>query len=75
MDCSQPGSSVHGTVQASILEWVAMLMLKTELQENSPALLSSHAHQVKLFIIRCGAYIIVISADLEKGYIRETVSL
>ena len=25
MDCSQPGSSVHGILQASILEWVAML--------------------------------------------------
>ena len=24
MDCSPPGSSVHGTLQASILEWVAM---------------------------------------------------
>ena len=25
MDCSLPGSSVHGTLQARILEWVAML--------------------------------------------------
>ena len=24
MDCSSPGSSVHGILQASILEWVAM---------------------------------------------------
>ena len=24
-DCSPPGSSVHGVVQARILEWVAML--------------------------------------------------
>ena len=24
MDCSPPGSSVHGTLQASMLEWVAM---------------------------------------------------
>ena len=24
MDCSPPGSSVHGTLQAEILEWVAM---------------------------------------------------
>ena len=24
MDCSPPGSSVHGTLQASILEWVAI---------------------------------------------------
>ena len=25
MDCSPPGSCVHGILQASILEWVAML--------------------------------------------------
>ena len=25
MDCSPPGSSVHGILQARILEWVAML--------------------------------------------------
>ena len=24
MDCSPPGSSVHGTLQVRILEWVAM---------------------------------------------------
>ena len=24
MDCSPPGSSVHGTLQAEILEWVAI---------------------------------------------------
>ena len=24
MDCSPPGSSVHGILQAGILEWVAM---------------------------------------------------
>ena len=24
MDCSPPGSSVHGTLQARILEWVAI---------------------------------------------------
>ena len=24
MDCSPPGSSVHGTLQARVLEWVAM---------------------------------------------------
>ena len=24
MDCSQPGSSVHGILQAKILEWVAI---------------------------------------------------
>ena len=27
MDCSLPGSSVHGIFQARVLEWVAMLLL------------------------------------------------
>ena len=30
MDCSRPGSSVHGISQARILEWVALLGIKTE---------------------------------------------
>ena len=28
MDCSLPGSSVHGIFQARILEWVAISLLK-----------------------------------------------
>ena len=30
MDCSLPGSSVFGILQAEILEWVAMLSSRTE---------------------------------------------
>ena len=29
MDCSLPGSSVHGILQARILEWVAITMVQT----------------------------------------------
>ena len=29
MDCSLPGSSVHGILQAIILEWVVMFFSKT----------------------------------------------
>ena len=29
MDCSPPGSSVHGILQAGILEWVAVLSSRT----------------------------------------------
>ena len=29
MDCSPPGSSVHGILQAKILEWVAISFCKT----------------------------------------------
>ena len=32
MDCSAPGSSVHGILQARILEWVAMLSSKASSQ-------------------------------------------
>ena len=32
MDCSLPGSSVHGIVQARILEWIAVLFSRGSLQ-------------------------------------------
>ena len=42
MDCSPPGSSVHGILQARILEWVAIHFsrgfLNPEIQTRSPAL-------------------------------------
>ena len=42
MDCSLPGASVHGILQARILEWVAFPSLghlpDPELQPGSPAL-------------------------------------
>ena len=41
MDCYQPGSSVHGILQAGILEWVAILFSKGSAwprdQTRSPA--------------------------------------
>ena len=39
MDCSPPGSSVHGILQARTLEWVAMPSSKGSSQPRSPALL------------------------------------
>ena len=43
MHCSPPGSSVHGILQARILEWVAITLLRGDLPEpgiepQSPAL-------------------------------------
>ena len=35
MDCSQPGSSVHGIFQASILEWVAIPFSRGSLTQGS----------------------------------------
>ena len=41
MDCSLPGSSVHGTFQARILEWVAIsysgYLPKPGIKSTSPA--------------------------------------
>ena len=42
MDCSPPGSSVHGILQARILEWVAIAFSRdlpdTGIKPGSPAL-------------------------------------
>ena len=42
MDCSPPGSSVHGILQARILEWVAISfsgdLLDPRIKPKSPAL-------------------------------------
>jgi len=38
MDCSPPGSSVHGVSQAIILEWVAIFSGMEPLSPASPAL-------------------------------------
>ena len=40
MDCSQPGSSVHGIFQASVLEWVAIPFSRgSSTQGSNPCLL------------------------------------
>ena len=36
MDCSLPGSSVHGIFQARILEWVAISFFKADSKTKSP---------------------------------------
>ena len=41
MDCSPPGSSVHGILQARILEWVAMLSSKGSSQPRDQTHISS----------------------------------
>ena len=38
MHCSTPGSSVHGILQARILEWVAIHFSTVSSQPKSPAL-------------------------------------
>ena len=38
MDCSPPGSSVHGILEASILEWVAIPFSRPGIEPGSPEL-------------------------------------
>ena len=44
MDCSPPGSSVHGIPQARILEWVAI---------SSPRVSSQPRHQIHISSVSC----------------------
>ena len=37
MDCSPPDSSVHGILQANILEWVAIFFSRESFQPRDPA--------------------------------------
>ena len=44
MDCSPPGSSVHGIFQARVLEWVAIannVVLVSDIQQNDSVI---HIH-------------------------------
>ena len=40
MDCSPPGSSVHGILQAQILEWVAFSSSRGSSQPRNPTQIS-----------------------------------
>ena len=40
MDCNPPGSSVHGILQARILEWVAMPSSRGSFQPRDPTCIS-----------------------------------
>ena len=50
MDCSPPGSSVHGIFQARILEWVAISFSRGifPTQESNPCLLNCQADSLPL---------------------------
>ena len=39
VDCSPPGSSVHGIIQARILEWVAISFFKEKKRERDEEML------------------------------------
>ena len=56
MECSPPGSSVHGILQVGILEWVAKIpslgnLPDPEIELTSPALADRLDHIIVLFLI------------------------
>ena len=47
MDCSLPGSSVHGTFQARVLEWGAMAFSEKHLEQKANLVLEYRMKQDK----------------------------
>ena len=60
MDCSLPGSSVHGIFQARVLEWVASAFSKVRVKD----VLKSHSCSQNLVITNKHASIQVLSLSL-----------
>ena len=54
MDCSPPGSSVHGILQASVLEWGAILELvrKKHFDKLLRALLRAELYSPKTYMLK-----------------------
>ena len=69
MDCSLPGSSVHGIFQARVLEWVAIAFSKRTLRLPQIALIS-HANKVMLKILqdRLQQYVNHELPDVQAGF-------
>ena len=69
MDCSLPGSSVHGIFQARVLEWVAITFSKRTLRLPQIALIS-HANKVMLKILqdRLQQYVNHELPDVQAGF-------
>ena len=44
MDCSRPGSSIHGIFQARVLEWGAIVVLGTSIPGSSCVPVGAQAH-------------------------------
>ena len=52
MDCSPPGSSVHGILQARILEWVAISCIYTHTCTHIYAYTYIHIHAVNICLLQ-----------------------
>ena len=51
MDCSLPGSSVHGISQARVLEWVAIALSEAKEAQRADFLRNNHMDTVCIYII------------------------
>ena len=56
MDCSPPGSSVHGLLQAGILEWVAISYSKGHLQNVIDFNGTVHHTVLRTYVLLCMLY-------------------
>ena len=52
MDCSLPGSSVQGILQARILEWVAISFSRGSSQPREQTWILRHCHNINNLVIR-----------------------
>ena len=72
MDCSPPGSSVHGIPQARILEWVAILFSRGSSQPRDQTWVSQ---QCRFFIIQATREALVGEQHLNNGLQQTIVGL
>ena len=56
MDCSLPGSSIHGIFQAGVLEWGTMENTTTQCETISCSLLSTHRFYPLTTWVQCDFY-------------------
>ena len=69
MECSLPGSSVHGTFQARVLEWGAIAFSKTIITVGNNTILLLEAHtQIEKLGVFCRHF-------SEVGYYEEQAGL
>ena len=67
MDCSLPGSSVHGIFQAIVLEWIAIffsVVVQSLSHVQFPAIPWTAAHRASLFITNSQNLLKLMSIDL-----------
>ena len=60
MDCRLPGSSVHGILQATILEWVAYFLLQGIFLTQGSNLGLSHCRQILYCLSHQGSPIVYV---------------